>query len=156
MLSCEWRMDQMFSQMDHLLNCLSFKRWSILHHSYHGIRTHFMENGNYHIGGDRNNLIFALEDWDSGVHSFFINQAHQRHLLVDKLLNYITGSPKPTHFLSESECTEWEQQNQLLLSRLLSSMSESLLMRMIGCDESSKIRSKLKQYFTVHTKARIK
>ena len=80
-------------------------------------------------------------------------------------MHFIKNSTKLVEFLSDSdkalgkinpEFVDWEQQDQLLLSWLLSSMSENLLTRMIGCDESSKIWSKLEQYFTVTMKTRIK
>ena len=82
-----------------------------------------------------------------------------------RLMHFVKNSTKPVEFLSASdkalgkinpEFVDWEQQDQLLLSWLLSSMYENLLTRMIGCDESSKIWSKLEQYFAVTTKARIK
>lgn len=37
------------------------------------------------------------------------------------------------------EFLEWEQQDQLLVSWLLSSMTESLLTRMVGCDSAAQI-----------------
>ena len=82
-----------------------------------------------------------------------------------KLLHFIKSSVKPLQYLSDAdkqngimnpEYLDYEQQDQLLLSWLLSSMSENLLTRMIGCDESLKVWSKLEQYFTVTTKARVK
>ena len=82
-----------------------------------------------------------------------------------KLLHFIKSSVKPLQYLSDAdkqsgilnpEYLDYEQQDQLLLSWLLSSMSENLLTRMIGCNESHKIWSKLEQYFTVTTKAQVK
>lgn len=54
-----------------------------------------------------------------------------------------------------AEFAAWEQQNQLLVSWLLSSMSESVLTRMVGCETSTQIWTKLNSYFASHTRAKI-
>lgn len=57
------------------------------------------------------------------------------------LLQYLNSSGKPIRFLSQedeiagivnSELSEWEQQDQLLVSWLLSSVTEGVLTRMVG------------------------
>lgn len=48
-----------------------------------------------------------------------------------------------------------EQQDQLLDSWLLSSMTEGVLTRMVGCDSTSQIWSKLIIYFAAQTRAKI-
>ncbi|RVW50500.1 Retrovirus-related Pol polyprotein from transposon TNT 1-94 [Vitis vinifera] len=54
------------------------------------------------------------------------------------------------------EFLEWEQQDQLLLSWLLSSVSESILPRLVGCDTSSLLWGRLEQYFASQTRAKAK
>ena len=44
---------------------------------------------------------------------------------------------------------EWEQQNQLLLSWLLSSISEKVLSSLVGCETSFQVWVKLEQYFCI-------
>uniref|UniRef100_A0A803NSE1 Retrotransposon Copia-like N-terminal domain-containing protein n=1 Tax=Cannabis sativa TaxID=3483 RepID=A0A803NSE1_CANSA len=44
---------------------------------------------------------------------------------------------------------DWEAQDQLLVSWLLSSMTLSLLTRMVGCESASQIWSTLEKYFTL-------
>ncbi|RVW43373.1 Retrovirus-related Pol polyprotein from transposon RE1 [Vitis vinifera] len=54
------------------------------------------------------------------------------------------------------EFLEWEQQDQLLLSWLLSSVSESILPRLVGCDTSFLLWGRLEQYFASQTRAKAK
>uniref|UniRef100_A0A803P7H9 Reverse transcriptase Ty1/copia-type domain-containing protein n=1 Tax=Cannabis sativa TaxID=3483 RepID=A0A803P7H9_CANSA len=49
---------------------------------------------------------------------------------------------------------DWEVQDQLLMSWLLSSMSESLLTRMVGCETSQQIWSTLEKFFTLQVSAK--
>lgn len=68
------------------------------------------------------------------------------------LLHFLEESSNPPRFLSNddenstninTDYLEWEQQDQLLVSWLMSSMSEGVLARMVGCDSSSQIWTKL-------------
>ena len=74
------------------------------------------------------------------------------------------GGEIPKRFFSQEdarfgrfnqEFLEWEQQDQLLMSWLLSSISEPILPLMVGCETSFQVWGKLEQYFTVQTKAKI-
>ena len=49
------------------------------------------------------------------------------------------------------EFLEWEQQDQLLLFWLFSSVSKSILPRLVGCDTSFLFQGQLKQYFEFQT-----
>lgn len=64
------------------------------------------------------------------------------------LMKYLESPNKPLKFLTiqdqdagkiNAEFVEWEQQDQLLVSWLLSSMTESILMRMAGSDSAHQI-----------------
>lgn len=74
------------------------------------------------------------------------------------------GGEIPKRFFSQEdarfgrfnqEFLEWEQQDQLRMSWLLSSISEPILPLMVGCETSFQVWGKLEQYFTVQTKAKI-
>ena len=54
------------------------------------------------------------------------------------------------------EFLEWEQQDQLLLSWLLSFVSASILPRLVGCDTFFLLQGGLEQYFTSQTRAKAK
>ena len=47
------------------------------------------------------------------------------------------------------EFLDWEQQDQLLLSCLLSSMSEGILARMVNCETSAQVWRTFERYFVV-------
>lgn len=49
----------------------------------------------------------------------------------------------------------WEQQDQLLVSWLLSSMTKGTLTWMVGCDNASQIWEKLNTYFAAQTRAKM-
>uniref|UniRef100_A0A803R258 Uncharacterized protein n=1 Tax=Cannabis sativa TaxID=3483 RepID=A0A803R258_CANSA len=51
--------------------------------------------------------------------------------------------------------TDWEVQDQLLVSWLLSSMTESLLTRMVGCNTSHQIWNALEKHFTLKVSSKI-
>lgn len=79
-------------------------------------------------------------------------------------MHLLESSSRPLKFLSlqeqeaenvNVELMAWEQQDQLLVSRLISSMSKSILTRMVGCETSSQIWTKLNAYFAGHTRAKI-
>lgn len=53
------------------------------------------------------------------------------------------------------EFENWEQQDQLLVSWLLASMSENLTRRMVGCDYSYQIWKKIEVLFASQTRAKI-
>uniref|UniRef100_A0A803QBV6 Uncharacterized protein n=1 Tax=Cannabis sativa TaxID=3483 RepID=A0A803QBV6_CANSA len=72
--------------------------------------------------------------------------------------------PPPHQILSEAdqaaqnfnpEYLNWEVQDQLLVSWLLSSMSESLLTRMVGCNSTKQIWKALEQHFTLKVSSKI-
>lgn len=82
-----------------------------------------------------------------------------------KLQKFLLGSHAiPEKFASAAdeargqfreEFLTWEQQDQLLLSWLLASMSESMLTRMVGCEFSYQIWDKLESFFSSQTKAKV-
>lgn len=82
-----------------------------------------------------------------------------------KLQSYLLGARViPPQFLSATDEAQgkfneaflnWEQQDQLLLSWLLSSMSDSMLVRMVGCEHSFQVWSVLELFFASQTKAKI-
>ncbi|KAM6582052.1 hypothetical protein CsatB_009054 [Cannabis sativa] len=98
------------------------------------------------------NLSIRLND-----HNFLLwKQQVMAAIRGNRLYSYITND-HPPQFLTEQDqhsktfdpsYLDWEVQDQLLMSWLLSSMSESLLTRMVGCETSKQIWSKLEQYFT--------
>lgn len=82
-----------------------------------------------------------------------------------KLQQFLLGAHViPSRFLTPAdevagklneEFLTWEQQDQLLLSWLLASMSDGLLIRMVGCDYSFQVWEKLEQFFASQTKAKV-
>ncbi|KAM6572708.1 hypothetical protein CsatA_016788 [Cannabis sativa] len=81
----------------------------------------------------------------------------------NRLMKYIT-EPPPLEFLNEGDAAanrinpiyvDWEVQDQLLVSWLLSSMTESLLTRMVGCNTSHQIWEALEKHFTLKVSSKI-
>lgn len=81
-----------------------------------------------------------------------------------KLQQFITSQLVSSMFLQPQDeisgvinqsFLQWEQQDQLLASRLLSSMSESILMGMVGCDSAFQIWQTLEKYFVSQTRAKV-
>ncbi|RVW16830.1 putative mitochondrial protein [Vitis vinifera] len=82
-----------------------------------------------------------------------------------KLSKFINGiDTVPPKFLSSTyetsgkinqDFSDWEQQDQLLVSWLLSSMSKGLLTRMVGCVTSFQIWEKLEVFFAAQTRTKI-
>ena len=81
-----------------------------------------------------------------------------------KLQQFITSQLVSSMFLQTQDeisgvinqsFLQWEQQDQLLASRLLSSMSESILMGMVGCDSAFQIWQTLEKYFVSQTRAKV-
>ena len=82
-----------------------------------------------------------------------------------KLQDYVLGTKSPPKKFSSPEDEEsgnvnqnfinWEQQDQLLVSWLLSGMSESVLSRMISCETSAQVWSTLEIYFASQIRAKI-
>ena len=69
----------------------------------------------------------------------------------------------PPRFASQEDALEdrvleefrlWEQQDQLLLSWLMASMSESILTQVVECDFTWQVWEKLQIYFASHTRPR--
>nr|KYP37941.1 hypothetical protein KK1_040830 [Cajanus cajan] len=77
------------------------------------------------------------------------------HFLVNPqiLPKFLTVSNKDENRVSK-EYLAWEQQDQLLLSWLQSSMSKDMLARVIGCKSSFQIWDKIHAYFHAHTNAK--
>lgn len=57
--------------------------------------------------------------------------------------------------ISDAYCT-WEQQDQLLLSWLLSSISDSMLTMMVGVEHLFEVWNKLDSFFDAQTKAKVR
>ena len=55
----------------------------------------------------------------------------------------------------EQAFVEWEQQDQLLLSWMLSSISEKVLPRLVGYETSFQVWVKLEQYFASQIRIKI-
>uniref|UniRef100_A0A803QST8 Retrotransposon Copia-like N-terminal domain-containing protein n=1 Tax=Cannabis sativa TaxID=3483 RepID=A0A803QST8_CANSA len=82
-----------------------------------------------------------------------------------KLQHYISEKfTPPPQFLSEQDritenfnpaFLDWDQQDQLLYSWLLSSMTEPVLTRVISCETSARLWSVLSTYFASQTEAKI-
>lgn len=53
------------------------------------------------------------------------------------------------------EYENWEQQDQLVFTWLLASMSHNLHARMVGCEFAYQILTKLQVYFTLQTRAKV-
>uniref|UniRef100_A0A803NGJ8 Integrase catalytic domain-containing protein n=1 Tax=Cannabis sativa TaxID=3483 RepID=A0A803NGJ8_CANSA len=107
-----------------------------------------------------NNLSVRLND-----HNYLL---WKQQVLVairgNRLLQFIQDTTPPLKFLSDLDqasknlnpaFVEWDVQDQLLVSWLLSSMSESLLTRMVGCETSRQIWKTLEKYFTLKVSAKI-
>nr|KYP45672.1 hypothetical protein KK1_032786 [Cajanus cajan] len=77
------------------------------------------------------------------------------HFLVNPQIppKFLTVSDRDENRVSE-EYLAWEQQDQLLLSWLQSSMSKDMLTRVIGCKSSFQIWDKIHAYFHAHTNAK--
>lgn len=80
------------------------------------------------------------------------------------LLHFLDSLDKPTRFLTEQDeierntstyYLECEQQDQLLVSWLVSSMIEGVLPRMVGYNTTSHTWTKLDVYFTAQTRAKV-
>ncbi|KAJ1422579.1 gag-polypeptide of LTR copia-type [Sesbania bispinosa] len=55
-----------------------------------------------------------------------------------------------------TEFVNWEQQDQLLISWLLASMSKRLTTRVVGCEYTHQIWKKLETFFTSQTRSKVK
>ena len=53
------------------------------------------------------------------------------------------------------EFLDWEQQDQLLLSWLISSMSEGILASMVNCENFAQVLKTLERYFVVQIRAQM-
>ena len=82
-----------------------------------------------------------------------------------KLQRFLFGSPEsPKKFLCKEdeeldnvnpEFLDWEQQDQLLISWLLSTMSDGVLARVINCETSEQVWSTLNVYFASQVRAKV-
>uniref|UniRef100_A0A803QHI8 Reverse transcriptase Ty1/copia-type domain-containing protein n=1 Tax=Cannabis sativa TaxID=3483 RepID=A0A803QHI8_CANSA len=81
----------------------------------------------------------------------------------NRLLKFIK-EPPPAEFLTEDDrahnrvnqiFTDWEVQDQLLVSWLLSSMTESPLTRIVGCNTAQQIWTTLETHFTLQVSSKI-
>jgi len=82
-----------------------------------------------------------------------------------KLYHFLDNSSTPPQFLNVEDTTaqrmnpaftNHEQQDQLLVTWLLASMSNSILTKMVGLDSTHQIWSKLHVYYASQTCARVK
>uniref|UniRef100_A0A803P354 Retroviral polymerase SH3-like domain-containing protein n=1 Tax=Cannabis sativa TaxID=3483 RepID=A0A803P354_CANSA len=82
----------------------------------------------------------------------------------NRLQMFIQDRAPPPQFLNDTDQAsnnfnpaflEWEVQDQLLVSWLLSSMTESLLTRMVGCNTARQIWSALEKHFTLQVSSKI-
>uniref|UniRef100_A0A803R4K4 Retrotransposon Copia-like N-terminal domain-containing protein n=1 Tax=Cannabis sativa TaxID=3483 RepID=A0A803R4K4_CANSA len=82
----------------------------------------------------------------------------------NRLQKFIQDRAPPPRFLSDAdqasntfnpEFLDWEVQDQLLVSWLLSSMTESLLTRMVGCNTARQIWNALEKHFTLQVSSKI-
>lgn len=116
-------------------------------------------------------IAFASKNTSiSFKHSLFIKINNDNHLFWKQVMATVKGH-KLTHFLDSTakrskflsledavinpEYSDWEQQDHLLVSRLLSSMTEGILTRMVGCESAFQIWTKLNQYFAAQTRAKV-
>lgn len=90
-------------------------------------------------------------------HSISVKLTNSNFLSRKQQILVAVRGYKRQHFLDNSiqfkkkknsKYLDWEQQNQLLMSWLLSSMSENLLLWMLGSRTSAQIRKTLEVYFT--------
>ena len=81
-----------------------------------------------------------------------------------RLLNHLDSSLTPPKFLSFDDSVAnrinvdfelWDQQDSILVSWLLSSMTEKILNRMVGSETTAQIWTSLSDYFTAHNRAKI-
>ncbi|KAF7836228.1 Retrovirus-related Pol polyprotein from transposon TNT 1-94 [Senna tora] len=80
------------------------------------------------------------------------------------LLHIVEGKNVPLQYLTPDdaksskenpEFTVWRKQDKLLLSWLLSSMSESMQTRLVGCKHSFQLWAKIEESFANHTRAKV-
>ena len=82
-----------------------------------------------------------------------------------RLMKYIRGEGIPKEYATEAdqangsiseEYLNWKQQDSLLRSWLLASMSKSFTTRMVGCKFSHQIWTRLEEFFASQTKAKVR
>lgn len=106
------------------------------------------------------NTILCLSNTILSVNlnNVIISSGNNKSRLLFEAINSCTFwiSSKPLKFLSPQdevtgnvnvEFLDWEEQYQLLVSWFLSSMTEGILTRMVGCESASQIWTKLNLYF---------
>ena len=78
-------------------------------------------------------------------------------------MNHLDSSLTPPQFLSPEDsaanCVNvdyeiWDQQDSILVSWLLSSMTEKILTKMVGSETTAQIWNSLSEYFTAHNRAK--
>ncbi|RVW87701.1 Retrovirus-related Pol polyprotein from transposon RE1 [Vitis vinifera] len=82
-----------------------------------------------------------------------------------KLQHFLSEtSVLPSEFLSSDDETQnhvnpkfqdWEQQDQLIMSWLLASITDALLTRMVNCDTSAQVWKTLELYFATQVRAKV-
>ncbi|KAM6552896.1 hypothetical protein CsatB_013658 [Cannabis sativa] len=104
----------------------------------------------------------VLSDNGSGVRLDEHNYLPWKHQVFvsikgSKLQRFLEPDRTPPQFLPEedkavnrvsAEYKDWDQQDSILVSWLLSSMSEKILTRIVGCETAAQIWSTLKVYVT--------
>ena len=101
---------------------------------------------------DSNNYIV----WRKQVFATLRGHNLQRFLLVE-----VTPPPEFTNERNRElgvvnpAFVAWDRQDQLIISWLMASMSESLLSRVVSCETSAQIWSTLRTYFASQVRAKI-
>uniref|UniRef100_A0A803NT75 Integrase catalytic domain-containing protein n=1 Tax=Cannabis sativa TaxID=3483 RepID=A0A803NT75_CANSA len=98
-------------------------------------------------------------------HNYFL---WKQQILVaicgNRLMKFIQDTPPPPQYLSDDDqaarrlnpvFVNWDVQDQLLVSWLISSMIESLLTRMVGCNSARQIWKALEQHYTLKVSSKI-
>ena len=101
---------------------------------------------------DQNNFLIWRQQVEVAIKGYklskFING-------INTALPKFLSSMDETNGKINQNFSDWEQQDQLLVYWLLASMSEGLLMRMVGCVTSFQIWEKLEVFFAAQTRAKI-
>lgn len=93
------------------------------------------------------------------------NQQVEGVIDAHKLHRFVVNPVIPTRYAAETnrnldiatpEYQQWLVQDQLLFTWLLSSLSESVLPRVLGCKHSWQIWEKIHKYFYSHLKAKVR
>lgn len=85
-------------------------------------------------------------------------RGHRLHHYLDDSVSpppkFATPADKTAGTIN-SEFLDWEQQDQLILSWILASVSEGVLPRLINCDTASQVWSTIESYFSQQIRAKV-